>query len=335
MESFGTHRPAIRARFADRAMSGACVPSIPESLVEAILAFRGELAGRAWLETLPMRIGRYLRQWHLTARTISAGEATSCRVYCVSDDQVPVVLKIPADPAAGRAEVRLLQWWSHTGVTPTVLHADSDAGVFVAIRIVPGGMLAGTPDAADATAFSQLLTRLHQPAPASLPPLVDLAHVMDMRVRGARALAVDPRYTAPDRQPAAVAALDDACSVLEVLLRTTPTRHALHADLHPRNILDGGGIWCAINPFGAIGDIHSDAALWAVCQNGPTPVPSVAALLTQLDTHPLLDLDRLRAWAWVLSILESRPYQQPKLAARMRTLTADHTADALIDAVEP
>ncbi|MBY8858647.1 aminoglycoside phosphotransferase family protein [Nocardia sp. CA2R105] len=259
----------------------------------------------------------------MTARTIADGAATPCCVYCVSEGQVPVVLKIPADPAAGRVEADLPRWWTHTGATPIVLHTDPDFGVFVTTQ--PGTMLAGTPAAADATAFSQLLTQLHQPSPDPLPPLVDLAHVMEMRVGWARELATDPRYTAPDRQPAAIAALDDTCSVLEVLLRSTPARHVVHADLHPGNILEGGGTWCAINPFGAIGDLHSDAALWAVCQIGPSRVPSVAALMDQLDMHPLLSLNRLRAWAWVTSILEHRPHQQPQLAARMRTFTADYT----------
>lgn len=203
-------------------------------------------------------------------------------------------------------------------------------GLFVTAQIVPGTVLAGTREAADVAAFSELLTRLHQPAPAPLPRLVDLAHVMDMRVEWARELAADPHYTARDRQPAPVAAVDDACSVLEVLLRTTCARYALHADLQPRNIVEGGGLWCAINPFGAIGDIHSEVALWAVNQNGPSPVPSVTALLSQLGMHPLLNLDRLRAWAWVLSILKYRPYPQPQpqLAARMHSFSTDYTPAA-------
>ncbi|MGF6889519.1 streptomycin 6-kinase [Nocardia sp. GAS34] len=314
-------------------MTGAGVPAIPASLVRAIAVYRGEEAGRAWLDTLPARIDGYLRRWRLTAQTIAEGGATSCCVYCVNDDRAPVVLKIPVDPAAGRAEACLLRWWADTDVAPAVLHDDPDTGVFVMSRIVPGSMLAGTPAADDAGAFSRLLTQLHRPAPGPLPLLPDLAEVMNTRVGWARERATDPRYTAPGDQPAAGAALDAACSVLEVLLRTTRARHALHADLHPRNILDGGQSWCVIDPFGAVGDINSDPAFWAVCQTGPHTIAPAAVLLDQLGAHPLLDPDRLRAWAWVVATLEYRPYQDAGLAARMREVTAAWTAAALLDTV--
>lgn len=313
-------------------MSPEGVPVIPASLVRAISVFRGEEAARAWLTTLPVRIGGYLRRWGLTAQTIAEGGATSCCVYCQAGDR-PVVLKIPLDAAAGRSEACLLRWWARTGVTPAVLHDDPDSGVFAMSRIVPGGMLAGTPAADDAGAFSRLLTQLHQPVPGPLPPLPDLAQIMNTRVGWARQRATDPRYTAPADQPAAAAALATACSVLEVLLATTPARYPVHADLHPRNILDGGGMWCVIDPFGAIGDVASDAAFWAVCQ--PDAAGSAAALLVQLDAHPLVDPDRLRAWAWVISILEYRPYQHPRLADRMRDVAAAWTPAALIDALHP
>ena len=86
--------------------------------------------------------------------------------------------------------------------------------------------------------------------------------------------------------------------------------------------------WYAIDPLGAIGDLNSEAALWATIQDGPT---SITDRLAELSSDPLLDPARLKAWAFVFAIAEYRPYL-PLAAQRMAEFLAKVT---LKDAVAP
>jgi streptomycin 6-kinase len=120
-----------------------------------------------------------------------------------------------------------------------------------------------------------------------------------MRLDWARERFADPRYTND------IASIKDAEHVLNALIRSTRTRYLLHADLQAKNVLTGhDNRWFAIDPFGAVGDLNAEAALWAAIQDGPT---SIEDRLLELD-GTLLDPDRLRAWTFVFAVAEYRPY---------------------------
>ncbi|WP_306356140.1 MULTISPECIES: aminoglycoside phosphotransferase family protein [unclassified Nocardia] len=291
------------------------VPPIPERLERAILFLRGEDDGRVWLDALPSRISDYSRRWALSLDAIADSGAMSCCVYCTTPDGEPAVLKIPVDPESGSTEVQLLRRWSPSGATPRILHHDTDSGVFLMTRILPGTIAWPTDGLADADRFGELLTRLNHPSSPHPPPMKDLADIANMRMDWARDRFADPRYAAEMDDFAAPERLAQAQQVLDILLETTCRHHVLHADLQAKNILEGRDHWHTIDPLGAVGDINAEAALWIAIQDGPA---STDERIEQLAEHPLLDPVRLRAWTFVFSIAEYRPYL-PASAERMST----------------
>jgi streptomycin 6-kinase len=299
------------------------IPQIPDSLIKAIVFLRGEEEGQAWLSDLPDRITAYARAWNLRPEAIAEGGAMSCCVLCTTEGGVETVLKIPVDQASGASESELLDHWASTDAAPDVLNRDVGSGVFLMTRIRPGTTAWATKGPEDSHRFLELMARLNQqdlPAPASLQ---DISVVVEDRLDWARDRFTDPRY-AND-----VASIEDAQTALQVLLQTTTVRHVLHADLQAKNILDGpADRWYAIDPLGAIGDLNSEAALWATIQDGPT---SITDRLAELGSDPLLDPTRLKAWAFVFAVAEYRPYL-PLAAQRMAEFLAKIT---LKDAVDP
>jgi streptomycin 6-kinase len=299
------------------------VPEIPQSLVKAIVFLRGENDGRAWLARLPRRIRLYATRWDLELHSIAEGGAMSCCVFCTTSNGVPAVLKIPVDESSGISETRQLQRWDTSGAAPTILDRANGSGVFLMTRILPGTTAWATDGPDDSRKFGDLLRRLHHPNLPAGPRLKGMAEIAEMRLDWARERFADPRY-AND-----IASVKDAERVLDTLLRTTTTRHVLHADLQAKNILRGPDRWYAIDPLGAIGDLNAEAALWVAIQDGPA---STQDRLNELHDHESLDTDRLQAWTFVLSIAEYRPYLPPS-AHRIEHFLTSTDPDDLINRI--
>jgi streptomycin 6-kinase len=278
------------------------VPEIPERLTKAIIFLRGESDGQAWLAALPRRISLYAKRWNLQLESIADGGAMSCCVFCTTHDGLPAVLKIPVDESSGLSEMRQLERWGGSGAAPKVLERANGSGVFLMSRILPGTTAWPINGPEDSREYGDLLRRLNRPDLPNGPRLKEVAEIAEMRLDWARERFADPRY-AND-----IPSIADAERVLDALLRTTIIRRVLHADLQAKNILQGPNGWYAIDPLGAIGDLNAEAALWAAIQDGPT---STEGRLDELSDHELLDPDRLRAWTFVFSVAEYRPYLPP------------------------
>ncbi|MEV5829188.1 aminoglycoside phosphotransferase family protein [Spirillospora sp. NPDC052242] len=303
-------------------MTGAPVPEIPATLVDAIVFLRGPEEGRAWLAALPGRIADHAARWGLTPRAIAEGGAMSCCLLCTTADRGEAVLKIPVDADAGRREMRILDGWAGTGAAPGVLRREPDTGVFLMERVRPGTTAWARGGPSDSARFGELLGRLST-VPAATG-LRDLAEVAEMRLGWAR-----DRF-AGSGNAAELARVADAAAVLDALLGTTARRHLLHADLQAKNILEGpDGRWFAIDPLGAVGDLNAEAALWAAVQDGPA---SIRDRLTELADCPELDAGRLAAWTYVFAIAEHRPYL-PDPARRITAFLDGVDGRALIDAL--
>jgi streptomycin 6-kinase len=299
------------------------VPEIPERLVKAIVFLRGEDEGRAWLAALPRRIRLYASRWGLELESIAEGGAMSCCVFCTTSAGVPAVLKIPVDEPSGLSEMRQLERWGTSGAAPKILEQANGSGVFLMTRILPGTTAWAIDGPDDSRKFSDLLRRLNNPDLPAGPRLKDMAEIAEMRLDWARERFADPRY-AND-----IASIKDAERVLDALLRTTTSRHVLHADLQAKNVLRGTDRWFAIDPLGAVGDLNAEAALWVAIQDGPA---STEDRLNELHDHESLDANRLRAWTFVLSVAEYRPYLPPS-AHRIEHFLAQADPDDLINCV--
>ncbi|HLV73642.1 MAG TPA: aminoglycoside phosphotransferase family protein [Vulgatibacteraceae bacterium] len=304
------------------------VPEIPARLVDAIVFLRGEEEGRTWLAELPGRILDHARRWGLSLGRIADGGAMSCCVLCVTGDGTESVLKIPLSAEAGRQEARLLRLWGASDAVPAVLRDVPETGVFLMSRIVPGTTAWARSGPADSCRFGELLSRLETAEPAGPAWLQDLREVAELRMGWARDRFSEPRYADDPRYAGHTASIADAERVLAVLLETTRERHVLHADLQAKNILCGPeGRWFAIDPMGAVGDLNAEAALWAAVQDGPA---TVADRLGELEAHPLLDPERLRAWTYVFAVAEYRPYL-PEPAHRIEAFLADTDPRELVE----
>ncbi len=305
------------------------VPPIPERLERAILFLRGDEDGRAWLDALPARIDSYSRQWHLTTDAIADSGAMSCCVYCTTSDGTAAVLKIPVDSESGNTEVQLLQRWSEADAAPRILDRDDGSGVFLMTRILPGTIAWPVDGRADADRFGELLTRLNRSGSSTRPALKDLADIAEMRMDWARDRFADPQYAEDMEYFSAAEHLEQAKRVLAALLDTSAQQYVLHADLQAKNILQGPDHWFTIDPLGAVGDINAEAALWIAIQDGPV---STEDRIEQLAHHSLLDPIRLRAWSFVFSVAEYRPYLVPsakQMAAFVATTDPNQTITRL------
>ncbi|MGO4615637.1 aminoglycoside phosphotransferase family protein [Nocardia sp. 2YAB30] len=305
------------------------VPPIPNRLEKAIIFLRGEPDGRSWLDALPARIANYARQWDLTLHSIADSGAMSCCVYCTAPNGTPAVLKIPVDPESGYTEMALLQRWAAANAAPAVLQRASTSGVFLMTRITPGTIAWPDNDATDSTQFGELLTQLNQPHLPEPPKLKDLADIAHMRMDWARERFADPQYAEAMQRFGATTHLAHAENVLDALLHTSSARHVLHADLQAKNVLQGPSTWYAIDPLGAVGDINAEAGLWIAIQNGPT---SISERLDHLNSHPLLDHVRLRAWTFVFAVAEYRSYL-PAPAERIEIFIENADPVRIVDEV--
>lgn len=294
-------------------------------LIDAIIFFRGEEDGWAWLNALPERIGKYCERWNLTPESIAEDGATSCCVYCSRHDGTLAVLKIPVDVNAGYLEMRSLSRWALADAAPEVLDYAEDSGVYLMTRILPGAHPWPVNGPEDTDCFNELLARLNDPG---LPPLENLPPVMAMAEE--RLVWAEQRFADDTSYSDMTLRLPEARRALEVVCRDKARMTVLHGDLQAKNILlDASGKWIAIDPLTAVGDINYEAALWAVVQQGPI---SIDDRLTQLAKNQLLEPGRLAAWAFVLGIAEYRRYL-PGQAGRIEAYVSGRVAEDLIGLV--
>ncbi|MFD3705794.1 aminoglycoside phosphotransferase family protein [Nocardia sp. NPDC058658] len=285
------------------------IPTIPERLEAAIIFLRGEDDGRAWLGTLPDQLARYAQRWGLEMDSIADNGAMSCCAYCTETETGrAAVLKIPVDLEAGNTEMQMINRWAAGNAAPSVLRQDTNTGVFLMTRIVPGTVAWPGDDPAESDSFTTLLSRLNAPDLPEPPALKDLADVIEMRMGWARERFDDPRFTDAIGRIDGYRHLADAQVVIDKLLSTTEQPRVLHADLQAKNILQGPDLWYTIDPLGAVGDVNAEAALWVAIQDGPR---TIAERLDDLASHPLLVPNRLLAWTYVLAVAEYRPYLPP------------------------
>lgn len=287
---------------------------LPDRLVKAIIFARGPADGETWLRTLPRRVDLYLRRWNLEPLEVADGGAMSCCLYCVTDNGRETVLKIPFDAASGRLESRSLARWARSGASPEVLATAPSSGVFLMSRVRPGTTATPTNQASDAERFGDLITRMTRPELGTMKSLKTIETVTRMRLDWAVDRFRDPGYDTEREQ------LPGVEHLLQPLLDTAPPPTVIHGDLQAKNILTGpDGQWQAIDPFTCLGDLNAEAALWAVVQaDGST----IDERINQLARCPLLEEHRLRAWTYVLAVLEYRSYLKPG-AQRIRAFTTD------------
>jgi streptomycin 6-kinase len=293
------------------------LPDFPDQLARAIRFGRGEADGAAWLAQLPRRLVHYLRRWELTPLAVAEGGVRSCCLYCTRADGRECVLKIPYQAGAGRLEARSLGRWNLSGATPAVLEVSRSSGVFLMARIRPGEIAVLAGDPADTQRVCELLSRLAWSGLPAMPGAPALTGILERRL-----MMAERRIAAGD-DVMIEAWLPGALKRLEELMSNAP-RTVIHGDLQAKNILLGPeGRWQTIDPYTRRGDVHADAALWAVVQDNHSTIAERIEQLVDGGLRYGVDLDaaRLSGWCHVLGVLEYRG-KWPGIAGRIEEFLA-------------
>jgi len=239
------------------------------------------------------------------------------------------VREIRARPFPGRVHTpasRSLRYWSGAGASPEVLATATTSGMFLMSRVRPGTTAVPTGSIDDAQRFADLITRMARPGLGTLTHLRGIDQVIQLRLTWARERFLDPGYETETQQLPGVEKLHATLS------QTTHRPAVIHADLQSKNILLGPeDRWQAIDPFTSRSDLNAEAALWAVVQDDGSTIDQRITQLT--DATPLLDPLRLRAWCYVLAVLEYRNYL-PGTARRTRGFTTTTDWRSLAESIQ-
>lgn len=290
---------------------------LPDNLINTQVFLNGENFTRDWLAGLDVLARAYARDWNLTLNGMVGTGAMSCCLYATTQRGMPAVLKIPAEPAMGRAETDGLRWWSKTQATPTVLNHDPVYGVVLMERVYPGDPFTGVEQTTlevDLAKMVDLLLRLGDATPRTAGlDVPDADHVFTLRTKMAR-----KRYQLPAANPYRDL-LDRGTELLEILLRSQLEYRLLHGDLHQKNVLmSDTGRFLAIDPIPVSGERLIDLATWVVLQYTDVPI---TVMLTKLGETLGADTRRLGAWAYVTACLSLRPEEPAVLTRQLEFIT--------------
>lgn len=221
--------------------------ALPKKLIDHIKIIHGD-AGQQWLNDLPNLLLLYASRWHLTLETCFENLSYNYVAPAVTAERKHVVLKCGVPNPELITEITALTHFDGVG-SVKLIQADTEAGVLLLERIMPGNSLETYPDMIQATAIAvQVMKKLHKPIenPAPFPTLREWFFGFD-RLR--------QRFSG-DIGPFSAAMIDRASHMSEELLASMGEIVLLHGDLHYDNILfsQARNQWVAIDPKGLVGE---------------------------------------------------------------------------------
>ena len=264
-----------------------------------VLAVHGP-AGATWLSDIPRLLSEIEQSWDVCigppyelSYNYVAPAARRGGSACV------VKLTVPGTSDRNREAAALTTYAGRGAVR--LLARDDSRGAFLLERAEPGLTLAELgpdQDTAATAVICALMQRLWcmPPADHMVPDVADYG-----------ADFVDYRQRHPTGGPLPRRLVERATELIEVLSATAPRTVLLHGDLHHHNVLQSHREpWLAIDPHGLTGCPGFDVG--AMLYN-PTTMSAeellrlLPARLEQLCAIPDLDPDRVRGWAFVMSML--------------------------------
>ena len=242
----------------------------------------------------------YARRWNLTL--LPAFPNLSCNYVApvVCADGTPAVLKAVVPNKELYTEIAALRCYDGRNCV-RLLEADSEAGIFLLERLLPGITLTTLADEANdekATSIAASVMRgLWRPAPPDhrFPTVSDWGEGFQ-KLRQCFGGGCGPLPAAP---------VEEAASLFEELLASSSESVLLHGDLHHDNILSAQRqSWLAIDPKGVTGEPAYEVGallrnLWQDRHTIANP-----AFLTRRRVHQLaeeLNLERARIRGWGLA----------------------------------
>ena len=282
-------------------MGNILLPPVPDSLRENLAFVLGAERAETGLVGAVECARRLVQDWRLAPREVLTGGSFSLCLKCLDEDGTETVLKVPASPADGSAEIAALQAWSGGGAA-RVLRTDPETSSMLMNflgRVGEGGY--GLADIVD------LAERLHRGRPGGFE-VPEVHDNLDRRVDWARDRFAEDGYEHH---------LDDLRNaeklVAELSTRVTD-QVLLHGDLQAKNLILSDGELVAVDPMPVVGPALFDIAFWIAKSDHARPTRTYVDEVSRL--RPELDGEALLRWTWALAVLENRPYLQRGAVAR-------------------
>ncbi|MFC7327634.1 aminoglycoside phosphotransferase family protein [Marinactinospora rubrisoli] len=219
---------------------------------------------RSWLAGLPALVDELAGEWKLSIIGRAPHGQTSVVLFARRVDGSAAVLKMSPDPALLATEACTLGLWRETGRVPAVWEVDEQRGGLLLEAVEPGEHVADMTTWPPLEEIARLIRDLHtarvpEDKVSRLRPLQSrvnfVYHLWEQRrVQGRAADLVPPVL------------LHHGHARARALTANQDNVVALHGDLHPHNVLNGGprrGL-VAIDPRACVGDAAVDAMNWAL-----------------------------------------------------------------------
>lgn len=254
-----------------------------------------EVAG-SWLPVAARHAEMLCRRWDLVPLTPAGDGVQSLVLHAATAGGAPVVLKVPASPAAGRREHAALTAWA-SGPVPRVEAFDPTTGALLLEQ------LELTPDGYSAGDLVGLARRLHVAAGPGTAPVEETGRLL---LRAAR-----HHHAGRDTERRHTADLVVAEGLMTALAGQGE-RVLLHGDLLHKNVLTTPAGLYAIDPQPVAGPAELDLARW-VAWGGSDHVTGFDELIGELLAAALesgdgrIDAQRLVRWTWAVAVCENKP----------------------------
>lgn len=275
------------------------VVNVPPELSRRVRNVHGE-AGVAWLGRLGDVLEEASELWGL--RLGEPFEALTYNYVCPAwrEDGSSVVLKAGVPSVELTTEAGALAWWGGEGAV-RLLEADTERGLLLLERLVPGRLLLEIEDDDEATRIAAgVMRRLRRAAPGD-----DLfPHVRDWFRGFERLRATFDGGTGPF--PAELVEMVER-TIVELFATQADEDVLLHGDLHHWNVLSATREpWLAIDPHGPLGEPAYETGAWLRNPVGNPPKKSVLERRIAILADELgFDRGRIRRWGVVHALLSS------------------------------
>ncbi|GAB4429166.1 MAG: aminoglycoside phosphotransferase family protein [Anaerolineales bacterium] len=258
--------------------------------------------GKAWLSELPDLIAEASRRWDLTDIQPVPNLSYNFVAYA-KHNSGNVILKIGVQNNELTSGIAALQLYNGRGAC-RLLDADTEKGMLLLERLVPGRMLAAVMDDKQATRIAaHVMTKLWQPAPENRENFIQLADWFDgfKRLRKRFDGSTGPF---PEDLVARAEKLSGA------LLSENKDETLLHGDFHHFNVLEAERGWLAIDPKGVIGPRGYEVGPLLMNPvpkflNGSRPKAQTEMRIAVLSEVLGMERERIRAWALCHAILSA------------------------------
>ncbi|RKX29809.1 MAG: aminoglycoside resistance protein [Verrucomicrobia bacterium] len=272
----------------------------PGECAANIVDVHGEV-GREWLGRLPATITECVGRWSLDILTPFKGLSYNYVTPATTADGRPVVIKagVPSDELT--SEIEALRLFDGKGMV-RLLEADTDSGVMLLERLLPGTALSDLDDDDEVIRSAiWVLRRLCRSAPTGhgFRLLSDWA---------SRSFAEAKDHFGGSDDPLSHDLIDTAQNLFSELIDPRNEQTLIHGDFHPQNVLRSErDSWLAIDPKGVVGDPLYDIAV-LVCQPPRQPAELgpkqlLARRIDQVTEELVVDRQLITRWCLAHSVL--------------------------------